>query len=109
MARKKWVYVEGVAHEVTPDYVQPSAERNYDGLLYNDRLYQDDGDKRYTSRATHREYMKANDLAMHSDFTGVWAGAQKQREAVFKGQDPHRRREVERAIYELQNGRGRRG
>jgi len=110
MTRRRFIYFNGEPYEVTLDHQQPVAR--HDEVLWNDRSYTNlkatDGTP-IDSRAKHREYMRANGLTTMDDFKDTWQGAEKQREAVFKGQDPHRRREVERAIYEVQNGRGRRG
>lgn len=88
MARRRWIYIDGEAIEVSPDYVPEP--RNTDSVLWNDRIYQDDKDPRYVSRATHREFMRRNGLTTMDDFKGVWEKAEKQRQAVRQGVDPSR-------------------
>lgn len=53
------------------------------------------------SRAKHREYMKKNNLAMQSDFSGEWSRADKERRNIQTGEADRkgRREAVERAIY----------
>ena len=104
MARRRWIYVDGVAHEVDLDYVNRVVP-NHDALLFNDRLYQDDGDPRYTSRTTHREYMKRNNLSLASDYTNEWANAAKARANIQQGVDPRRREDIVRAVQQLRERR----
>ena len=101
MTRRRWVYKDGVAHEVSLDFVPEGRKANTDGILYNDRLYQDDGDPRYNSRSSHRQYMKDNDLSMACDFTNVWQKAAEERQNISKGIDPSRARDVAQAIAKL--------
>lgn len=101
MTRRRWIYQDGVAHEVSLDYVAPEAKRNTDSILQNDRLYQDDGDPRWNSRSQHRQYMKDNDLSMACDFTETWKKAAQERQNISKGIDPSRARDVAQAIQKL--------
>lgn len=103
MTRRRYVERNGEWVEVPLDYTQDAPKA--DALLWNDRLYQDDGDKRYTSRKTHREYMKQNDLSTADDWTDTWAKAAKEREDIRKGVDPQRREAVLRALYAEQKRR----
>lgn len=106
--RKRWVYPRGgEPYEVGADYVQPVDKTSTDAVLYNDRLYQDDGDARYNSRKQHREYMKRNDLTTADDFKGAWQNAGKARERIAQGVDPERREQVARAVYQQLDGRRR--
>ena len=94
MTRRRFIYFNGEPYEVTLDHQQ--AVPRHDEVLWNDRSY--DGlaataGTPINSRAKHREYMKANDLTTMDDFKGSWDHAAKQREAVFQGQDPNRRRD----------------
>jgi len=101
--RKRFVAVGNKWVEVPEDYAPEPPRADY--LLYNDRLYQDDGDSRYNSRAEHREYMRRNDLTTSDDWTDSWAKAAKERAAFFtEGRDPSRRQDVARAM-ELNNSR----
>jgi len=95
--RKRFVAVGNKWVEVSPDYEQPAPNR--DSLLWNDRLYQDDGDPRYNSRAEHREYARRNNLSLASDYTETWAKAAKERAAWYQeGKDSTRREDVARAL-----------
>ena len=94
--RRRYIQVDGVLTEVSVDHAVPA--RNHDRLLWNDRLYQDDGDPRYNSRKQHAEYMKRNDLSLAGDYTDTWAKAAKERENIRKGHDTKRRVDIDRAI-----------
>ncbi len=102
--KRRWIYDdEGNAHEVSQDFV--AVMNNHDALLWNDRLYQDDGDKRYMSRAQHQDYMKRNDLSLVGDYTETWNRAAKDRADFFAGKDSGRKEDINRAIEKLNNGR----
>jgi hypothetical protein len=92
--------------EVTPDY-QPEL-RTDSGALWGDRSYDGlratDGTD-ISSRSKHREYMKANGLATADDFKESWAKAQQQRDQYRQNGGTFSRRDVERAIQQLQNRR----
>jgi hypothetical protein len=104
MTRRRFIQQrDGELVEVTTDH--EAEPRRHDGLLYNDRLFQDDGDPRYTSRKTHAEYMKRNNLSLHSDYTETWAKAAKERENIRSGHDTTRREQVARAMHEINNRR----
>ena len=106
MTRRRYVTIDGVLTEVPLDWSRDAPKAADTGLLWNDRLYQDDGDKRYTSRSTHRQYMKDNDLSMHSDYTETWAKAAKERAGYREsGVDPSRKADVIHAVHKLINGR----
>jgi hypothetical protein len=77
--------------------VQPVVN-NHDGILWNDRAYQDMNDPRFTSRTQHREYMKANGLTTVDDYKEQWAKQAKDREQFYHGIDPGRREEIIRAL-----------
>jgi hypothetical protein len=59
------------------------------------------------SRRKHREYMKRHNLAIADDFKETWAKAAKEREKVYTGEHDRkgRREDIERAWYEVTNGR----
>lgn len=102
MTKKRWIYDnEGNAHEA----IEPQALPMYDGLLWNDKLYQNDGDPRYNSRQEHRAYMRDNDLSMHSDYTLEWEKSAKARADFYSGVDPSRRDDIARAIHNYINKR----
>lgn len=64
---------------------------------------------RLDTRKRHREYMKANNLTIDTDFKGTWEKAAEYRERMSKGDfDHHSRREtIARAAYEVEK-KGRR-
>ena len=93
----EWVPIEQVGQ-------QP---RDHGNVLWNDRAYQDMNDPRFNSRSTHREYMRANNLTTMDDFKGVWAGAQREREAIMKGSDPQRKHDIARALHQIREQRRR--
>lgn len=105
MTRRRWIYKDGVAHEVPLDFVPPDRKANTDAVLWNDTLYQNDGDPRYASRQEHRQYMKDNNLSMHCDYTDFYAKKAAERADYFKGIDPQRKQDVARAVQQLEQRR----
>jgi hypothetical protein len=108
MTRRRWIQdrITGELIEVTPDH---QAELRTDsGALWGDRSYDGlratDGTD-ISSRTKHREYMKANGLATMDDFKNTWAKAQEQRDHYRQNGGTFSRRDVERAIHQLQNKR----
>jgi hypothetical protein len=100
MTRRRYIQMDGELVEVSPDYVAPLPRR--DGLLWNDRLFQDDGDPRYHSRKSHAQYMKSNNLSLHSDYTETWAKAAKERENIrTNSHDTARREQIAQAMHAL--------
>ena len=102
MARRRWIYRDGVAIEVTQDYVPLS--KNGDALLWNDRSYQDMNDPRFSSRQQHRQYMADRGLTTADDFTDTWKQTEKARTAELQGIDPSRKRDLIQNLQRLQNG-----
>lgn len=105
--RRRWVYIDGEAVEVTPDFTPaPRNPHTSDGVLWNDRSYDGlratDGTD-ISSRSKHREYMKVNNLTTLDDFN-VDAMMKKKAEYVTKG-GTVKRQDIERAIYQLQQKR----
>lgn len=104
MTRRRYVQINGELIEITPDY-QPQL-RNDAGVLWGDRNYEGlratDGTD-ISSRSKHREYMAANGLTMADDFKNTWAKAQAQRDAYHQRGGSFSRRDIERAIHQLQN------
>jgi len=92
--------------EVTEDYT-PGPRSNTDAALWNDRSY--DGLRTtdgvdISSRSKHREYMRVNNLTTVDDFRGVWADAEKRRDAYRTGQTGSiTRDDVARAIASLES------
>jgi len=58
---------------------------------------------RLLARSKHREYMRANNLTTVDDFQNTWAKAQEQRERLYTQGGTFSRRDIERAISQLQN------
>jgi hypothetical protein len=92
-------------YEVTEEREPPRA----DGLLYNDRHYIDsrasDGTD-ISSRAKHREYMRANGLTTMDDFKGEWAKAAEKRAEYYTGKRGSvSRDDIARAIHQLESKR----
>lgn len=90
--------------EITDDYQAPM--RTDSGALWGDRSY--DGLKApdgtdISSRTKHREYMKATGLTTADDFKDTWAQAKVQRERAYTEGGSFGKRDIERAIYQLQN------
>ena len=108
MTRRRWRYKDGVAHEVGGDSTQEPSHVA-DSALWNDRLYQDDGDRRYHSRASHREYMAKNELTTIDDWTDTWDTAEKARKSELAGVDPSRKQDLieayQREQEKIYNGR----
>lgn len=104
MTRRRFVQINGELIEIT-DANEPQ-RRNDAGVLWGDRHYEGlkatDGTD-ISSRSKHREYMKANGLAMADDFKNTWAQAQEQRDAYHQRGGSFSRSDVERAIHQLQN------
>lgn len=112
--RRRYVYrqnpetgqVESI--EVGDDYTPPDAERV---PVFTDRFMEGvratDGTD-ISNRWKRREWMKRRDLVDVDDCKGMWAEAEKRREAMAQGKhDTAERREaVQRAMYQLsQRGR----
>jgi hypothetical protein len=108
MTRRRYIQdrITGELIEVTSDYQAP--KRNDAGALWGDRHYEGlratDGTD-ISSRTKHREYMKANNLAMADDFNNTWAKAQEQRDRYHQQGGSIKRSDIERAMYQLQNKR----
>lgn len=108
MTRRRWIQdrYTGELIEVTPGH-EPEL-RTDSGALWGDRSYDGlratDGTD-ISSRTKHREYMKANNLATVDDFQNSWAKAQQARDHYRQHGGTFSRRDVERAIHQLQNKR----
>lgn len=103
--RRRWIYpADGSeSFEVSADYVGQSRQV-YDGLLWNDRQYQDMGDSRFASRDQHKAYMKQHGLTTADDYKDQWRKDEKTRGEVKQGIDPTRRQEIERSIERVYSG-----
>jgi hypothetical protein len=105
--RTRYVY-DGAAKafvEIGSDWTPTDRRTPVVGDSHYDGLRATDGTD-VSSRTKHRNYMKANGLALASDYTETWAQAERERTAPSR--DPERREQLGRALYEQQN-RSRRG
>jgi hypothetical protein len=106
MTRRRWIQdrTTGELIEVTADY-QPEL-RTDSGALWGDRSYDGlratDGTD-ISTRTKHREYMKANNLATADDFQTFWVKAQQERDHYRQHGGTITKRDIERAIQQLQN------
>lgn len=102
--RRRWIYPSdgGEPVEVSSDYVADVPR--HDGVLWNDRDYQDMGDPRFSSRSQHREYMRQHGLTTADDFKAQWAKDAANRERAMAGHDPQRKHDINEAIHRLQSG-----
>lgn len=71
-----------------------SSERHYDGMRATDGTD-------ISTRAKHREYMKAHSLTTADDFASTWKRAAQERAARLQGEDPQRRHDIAQAIARL--------
>lgn len=102
--RTTYVFRDGKLVEVGGDWQETPrppvfGDSHYDGLRASDGTD-------LSSRTKHREYMKANGLALADDYKETWANAAKNR-AAPTSRDPERREQIGRALYEAEK-RGRR-
>lgn len=106
MTRRRYIQDRhtGELIEVTSDYQAPL--RNDSGALWGDRHYDgaraSDGTD-ISTRSKHREYMKLNNVTTVDDFKDTWAKAREERERLYTQGGTFSRRDVERAIHQLQN------
>jgi hypothetical protein len=105
MSRKRWVQVDGQLIEVGSDY---EGEHRHHGRVHGDLHYDgmratDGAD--ISTRAKHRAYMKAKGLTTADDFTETWKRAAEERQRTMQGHDPSRRRDIDRALYQVQTGK----
>jgi hypothetical protein len=103
MTRRRYVQIKGELVEISHDY-QPE-RHNDSGALWGDRSYDGlratDGTD-ISTRAKHREYMKLNNLATVDDFKQTWSKAQEQRDRYRQSGGTFSKRDIERAISQLQ-------
>lgn len=106
MTRRRYIQDRhtGELIEVTSDYQAPM--RNDAGALWGDRHYDgaraSDGTD-ISTRSKHRDYMRANNVTTVDDFKDTWAKAREQRERLYTQGGTFSRRDVERAISQLQS------
>lgn len=118
MSRRRWVYTQGgeplpAPIEVTEEWTNatPRAQTSTEELVYGNAIATDGTP--INTRHRHREYLKANGLAMASDFKETLPRAeQRRRDIATVGGDQAMRRErreqVGRAAYELKQRKGQR-
>lgn len=103
MTRRRYVQIKGELVEITDDY-QPQ-RHNDSGALWGDRSYDGlratDGTD-ISTRAKHREYMKLNNLTTVDDYKETWSKAQEARDRYRQSGGTFSRRDIERAISQLQ-------
>ena len=86
------------------DAAEEDIQLALDAPILMDRFYENtcatDGTD-IGSRRKHREYMKRNNLTIASDFTETWSQANREREAIRKGEHDRkeRREQIERALH----------
>jgi len=109
MSKKRYIQNKDFPYElieVTDDY-QPALSAD-SGALWGDRSYDGlratDGTD-ISTRSKHQAYMKANNLTTIDDYKDTWAKAQAQREHYRQHGGTYNRRDIERAIHQLQNRR----
>ena len=96
MSRKRWVYTEGGQPlseplEVDMDWINTSGPcRISEEEVYGHAVATDGTD--ISTRKRHREYMRANGLAMSSDFTQYWEKAEQKRARMLTGDFDHAQR-----------------
>lgn len=106
--RRRYVQIDGELHEVAVDYVAPSRSGGVSGdaALWNDRVYQDGGDPRFSSRTQHRNFMRERGLTTVDDFRVTWKETtNKKLEYRQTGRDPTRKRDIIEAIRKLEQTR----
>jgi len=109
MTKKRYIQSKEPPFELieVPDDYQPALATD-SGALWGDSSYDGmratDGTD-ISTRSKHREYMRANNLTTMDDYKDTWAKSQAQREHYRQHGGTFSRRDVERAIHQLQNRR----
>jgi len=108
MSRRRWVYTDGGRPlsepiEVSEDYVGEvrDGHRRSEEEIYGKITATDGTD--LSTRKRHRDYMKANGLALADDYKNTWAKAEQRRQEYARGntgQGKQIREAVARALYE---------
>ena len=107
--RKRYFQIDGELFEVTADYTAPprGGGASGDSALWNDRIYQDCNDPRFSSRTQHRDYMRRNGLTTVDDFKDHWKRAEAKRlEYRTTGRDPTRLQHIIDAVHKLESRHG---
>jgi hypothetical protein len=109
MTKKRYIQSKEPPFELieVPEDYQPALATD-SGALWGDASYDGmratDGTD-ISTRSKHRDYMRANNLTTMDDFKDTWAKAQAQRDHYRQNGGTFNRRDVERAIHQLQNRR----
>jgi hypothetical protein len=108
MTRRRYIQdrVTGELTEVTAN--RTPEMRNDAGALWGDRHYDGlqatDGTD-ISTRSKQRDYMRDNNLTTADDFKTTWADAREKRERLLSEGGTFSKRDIERAITQLQNRR----
>lgn len=104
--RRRYVQIEGELQEVGSGFDNPArgGGASGDAALWNDRVYQDGGDPRFTSRKQHRDYMHQHGLTTVDDYSNQWRQDEARRiDFRATGRDPTRLQHMIEAIHKLEN------
>ena len=106
MTRRRWVYINSEAVEVSEDYAPTSRNANQRivGDLHYANMWSPIDGSDISTRAKHKEHMKRHGVTTSDDFQGTWAKAGEEREKSFAGYDPSRKKDVDYAIHKVQQG-----
>ena len=106
MTKRRWVQDSqtGELIEVTADYL-PEMQADA-GALWGDRHYDglqaSDGTD-ISSRSKQRDYMRNNNLTTADDYKDSWVQSRKKRDRMFTEGGTFSKRDIERAISQLQD------
>jgi hypothetical protein len=108
MTRKRWIQdrktgeLIEVSSEYTPEMRTDSGalwgDRHYDGLQASDGTD-------ISTRSKQRDYMRNNNLTTADDFKTTWENSREKRDRLFTEGGTFNKRDIERAITQLQNRR----
>lgn len=108
MTRRRWIQDRktGELIEVSADYTAPMQADA--GALWGDRYYDglqaSDGTD-ISSRSKQRDYMRINNLTTADDYKSSWEQSREKRDRLFTEGGTFSKRDIERAITQLQNRR----
>lgn len=106
MTKRRYVYDPATKEMVEVTQCAEPETRADSGALWGDRHYEgmraSDGAD-ISSRSKHRQYMKNNNLTTMDDFTNSWAKAREQRDRLFTQGGTFTKKDIERAMSQLQN------
>jgi len=109
MSRKRFIWDNETKQlvELTADWaptprIQIVTDGHYEGARATDGTD-------ISTRRRHREYMQSHGVTLADDFKGEWAKKAEERQRFYSGDFDRKSRTeaVERAIYQLENGRRR--